>query len=210
MLQRSSRSKTTSRVAVIEPFEATTPEEREFRDFLLSVEREALAAAELLVGRDAAEDVFHDVAHHLYGKWAELPPESHTKAYFITCITNRALTYKRRARKYEELPANLDEVPALQSPAADPFSNELRAIDVIEPVLQMVPEQRRFVWVMRLQGRSNEEIAAQLDIDVQVVRKYMRMATAEVTKGLERSGINLSFDSLLTLLPARTSEASDE
>lgn len=197
-------------MAVSESFPATTPEEREFRDFLLTVEREALNNAELLVGRDLAEDVFHDVAQHLYRKWAKLPLESHSKAYFLTCISNRALTYKRRDRKYEELPASVDELPPLQTAPADPFSGELHAIDVIGPVLQTVPEQRRYVWVMRLQGRSNDEIAAQLGIDVQVVRKYMRIATAEVIEGLEHRGVSLSFETLLTLLPPKISEANDD
>jgi RNA polymerase sigma factor (sigma-70 family) len=209
-LERISTRGTGRRVAVSEAFEANTPEEREYRDFLRSVEQEALANAEMLVGRDYAEDVLQDVAVHIYRKWAELPPEKHTKAFFLTSITNRALTYKRREKRYEELPAVVDELPGLQVPAPDPFTGELRAIDVIEPVLKTVPEQRRFVWVMRIQGWSNEQIAAKLDIDVQVVRKYMRIATAEVEKGLEQNGVELSFESLLTLLPARTSEDTDE
>ena len=199
-----------SRVGVHEPFPATTPVEQEFREVYLAVEKQALARAEAMVGRFVAADVVQDVALRLFRKWEELGPDKHTAGYFLTCVTNRAIDFKRRDKKLDSLPDKADEIPAFQVPANDPFIPEIRPIDALRPVLETIPDTRRYVWVMRLQGMSNEDIAARLEISENMVRKHMRLATSEVAEGLLRSGISLTPETLRALLPARTSEATND
>jgi RNA polymerase sigma factor (sigma-70 family) len=202
-----------NRVRVVEQLQATTPAECELRDVYRLAEAPSLAIAEALVGTHAAEDVLHDVFVKLREEWEKLPPEAHSSSYFIQCVRNRAIDFRRRERKYTELPdeeEELENIEAFRVPTPDPVSGHMASIDVVGPILAQIPTQRRRALVLRLQGIESIDVASRLGIDAQVVRKYVRMATAELIAGLEQMGIAPTAETLAGLLPAITSEPTNE
>ena len=202
-----------NRVKVVEQLAATTPAEREIREVYLLAEQRALAVAEVYAGKEAAEDVLHDVFVKLSNEWEELPPEAHTASYFIQCVRNRAVDLRRRESKYTELPTQDEEVEAIEAfqvPTPDPLTGEIPSIDVMSPLLARIPAQRRRALLLRLQGMKSSEVAAKLGIDAQVVRKYVRTAAAELIAEMDRTGIAATLETLAGLLTATTSEPTHE
>ena len=130
--------------------------------------------------RDVAEDIVQDNFVYLWENWARLAKIDSVKAYMFAAVKNKSLTYlqKRYVKNtLHQIEDYQDSMIDNQHPTALELleCQELEAI--LERALNNLPERCRIIFTMkRFGGKSNKEIAKDLDISVKTVEAQMTIA----------------------------------
>ena len=137
-------------------------------------------AREFLSGMEEAEDLVHDVFVSLWEKMDRLSADT-AGAYLFRATKNKCLDHlahlKIRSRYQEDMLRNQDSPSAV---GMDYYvESELRSY--IESALNSLPPQRRKVFTMnRIEGKTPNEIAAELDLSPRTVEKHIELASKSV------------------------------
>lgn len=149
---------------------------RMYKDDLLTL------AALMLGGRQAAEDVVHDVFVSFARQINRLRLTGSLKGYLLTSCANRARDLHRRDRSQDNLAA-FPEVAVLRDPAevAEVADEAARAISA----LARLPVEQREVVGLRIYGQFRfREIAEMLGISINTAQSRYRYALGALRKEL--------------------------
>ena len=136
-------------------------------------------AREFLSGEEA-EDVVHDVFVSLWEKMDRLSADT-ARAYLFRATKNKCLDHlahlKIRSRYQEDILRDQDSPTAADM---DHYvESELRSY--IESAINTLPPQRKKVFIMnRMEGKSPNEIATELDLSPRTVEKHIELASKSV------------------------------
>ena len=125
---------------------------------------------------EVVRDIVQDAFIALWQRAGDFQEDEHRKAFIYTMIRNRSLNYLRN-RQVEA--KNREHLQALQDQAS--FQNitiEEELYDYLCRKIETLPPMQRDVLWLHIDGLSNEEIAAQLNISVNTVLTHKQRARA--------------------------------
>jgi len=143
-------------------------------------------AGRYIEGKTVREDIVQDVFATLWEDRKKLSITTSVRSYFITAVKNQCLNYIRKEgviRKYKEFMVENDA-------AADREDTELylltELIELLHKTLSELPDNYRIVFEMnRLEGKSFDEIAKELNISVRTAKRYKERVTEVLKKELQ-------------------------
>jgi RNA polymerase sigma factor (sigma-70 family) len=138
-----------------------------------------------LLGRDHAEDAVQETFTAAYTALRKDERPVQLKAWLYRIAHNASITtLRRKGSTYEELDENFDGVR--QPP--EHFERRQQLKSIIEEI-SALPERQRTAIVRRaFEGRTLREIAAELDVDVPVVRQLVYRARERLRKTVGCAG----------------------
>lgn len=135
--------------------------------------------------RAAAEDIYVEATMQYWQKRHELAEGTNAAAYILTALKNKSLNHLRhldvRMEAEESLYDQADRelnfrIASLE--ACDPrelFTAEIQRI--VRQTLEQLPEQTRLIFYKsRFEGKSNKEIAEELDTSVKNIEYHISKA----------------------------------
>jgi RNA polymerase sigma-70 factor, ECF subfamily len=151
-----------------------------FETFMRAYQNMVFSTAFRLLGNAAeAEDISQEVFLKAYDRFAELSQSPTVGGWLKTVTTNLCLNhltrYRARWKFFSEMTsADEDDQAPIDLPAPDHFSDQVNEADqreLLEQALQKLPtDQRVPIVLFHFEGRSYEEIAAQLKISLSKVK----------------------------------------
>jgi len=125
-----------------------------------------------------AEELAEEIFVWLWQNHKSIDPERSFDSYLYTIAKNKALNFLKR--KYET-----KTLIEMQSPSTFSHSPEEEYIAsekalLIEMIVEKMPAQRKKIYQLRQQGRSNEEIARELGTTKRNVESQVSLALKEV------------------------------
>jgi len=116
-----------------------------------------------------------------------------TRNYTLNCIRKMETDRKRQLSYTTHLVRTGDQDPAAREHPAD-------HLDIIERAVAQLPPQQQRVFILKREGRKNREIAREMGISPDSVKKYQQWAVksiAEFVRSHQELGSLLVFFSLL-------------
>lgn len=140
-----------------------------------------LFAKKIIKDHDDCEDIVQEVFIELWNQRAKFESHEHIKAFLYLSIKNRCLNFlKRNNTKIKHLQSypNETEYPF------EKFVLEAETAANLYEVINTLPEQQKKVILLNLEGYSNEEISQELDISINTVKLYKKLAYNRLRSGL--------------------------
>jgi RNA polymerase sigma-70 factor (ECF subfamily) len=146
-----------------------------------------LALARKLCRDDAeARDLVQDTYERALRAWPSLPPASNVRAWMVTILHNLFIDRCRRAKTRGRVEP-LDEVQvAAEAPAAPTPWQDISPEQLAAAIAQL-PEEFRRVYALHSQGRSYDELAAELGIPKNTVGTRLLRARKKLRELLEKA-----------------------
>lgn len=142
-------------------------------------------ALKFVSDRDIAEDIVQDNFVYLWENWARLSKIDSIKAYMFAAVKNKSLSYLQKKCIKNTL-HQIEDYQDLMSDNQHPTALELLECQELEAILEKalnhLPERCRIIFTMkRFAGKSNKEIAKDLDISVKTVEAQMTIAIRKLS-----------------------------
>ncbi len=163
-----------------------------FGQLVVRYEQRLFATLVRLTGsNDSAQDVLQDAFVQAYVKLDGFQGQSSFYTWIYRIAVNRALSDRRKRREVVPLDASDGSTTRLE-PAEDPErADPMRPLvasernQMIQAALdRLSPEHRAVVVLKDLDGKSYDEIAAILDINIGTVRSRLHRARSELKRRL--------------------------
>lgn len=144
-----------------------------------------------------ADDLLQDVFVKIWEHRASINPDLSFSAYLFTCSRNMVFNFKRRLKLEIESAIHLAYDSTEFAESVDHIIHKKEIQTLIENVISQLPLQRQRIFRMcKLDGKSYQEVAEELQISVSTVRDHIVKANKFVKEVLMYEG---SFSSLLLL-----------
>lgn len=160
-----------------------------------------LTAAKVLRSTDEAEDIVQEVFLSFWNRRKEIHITTSLKAYLLTSVKYKAIHHIEKnivRRDYLEL---LTDILASSTPAVaetNIYVKELQAI--IDQTLKKMPPKMYKVYVMsRNENLTHKEIAEQLGISTETVKKHIQHALQLLREAVTSSNTHLTLILIATL-----------
>lgn len=143
-----------------------------YRDFYLCL---VTFAKDLIKRQDVAEDIVQELFVGLLSKDLTFPTEAALRSYLFVSVKNRSLDYLKHL-EIEERYVNAsftDAIPQFDEWEKN-FDEEL--MDLLFAEIDRLPERCREIFLLSLDGLSNEEIAVRCQISVETVKTQKKRA----------------------------------
>ncbi|MBU3018692.1 RNA polymerase sigma factor [Paraglaciecola agarilytica] len=135
---------------------------------------------------DVANDVVQETMLRTF-RCAPSDPLQSPLAYMLT-VAKSVLSDHWRVEKKHQVAQELNESQAHHTDIEFEYLNSEK-VRIIAQLLEGMPPLRRKVFEMRrIEGKSREEIAQELDLSVEAVKKHINRAMVEVTLCAEKHG----------------------
>ena len=123
----------------------------------------------------ATEEIVQDVFVKIWLKRATLSEVECFDAYVFTAARNHAFNYLRKLARERAHQASLPAEEVLVQEEPD------ERVALLEQAISHLPRQQKNVYLLhRRQGLSHAEIAAQLHLSVETVKKHMSLALRSI------------------------------
>lgn len=120
------------------------------------------------------EEILQDVFTKIWLDRATLPEINRFDAYLFILCRNHTLNHIRRIanerRKQEEFARQMKTEAATNEVSADDYS------ELVDRAMQLLPPQQQKVFSLRRSGFKNPEIARQMQLSIESVKKYQHLA----------------------------------
>lgn len=138
-----------------------------------------LYARKYVTDPDAAEDIVQEFFCRLWEERENLTRIKAFKAYLYTSVRNRSLNYLRDKHSVS--------IEDYKFSSGDDFLNDMMEEEIYSRLYQAVshlPEKCRQVFMLKLEGKSNQEIADVLQVTEETVRSQLRRGRELLHKNL--------------------------
>jgi len=137
-----------------------------------------------------AEDALQEVFSKLWMQNEKLAAITHFKAYLYTITRNHLFNVLRKISREQLLVNELMNVPLNQPSVVDEITRKQLLEKLHNAVKKLSPRQRQVFELGKLQGVKHEEIAKQMNLSRESVKKYMMDAVKAVKTHLHpRDGL---------------------
>jgi len=133
--------------------------------------------------RSVAEEVVHDVFLKIWRNRELLPEIENFQVYLFVISKNAALNALRKVAAEQAKFTGLDD--ATESEPDQPEDYRYALID--EAIDQLPPQQRQVYLLSRHERLSYNEIALQMGLSRETVKKYLQIATASIISYIGKS-----------------------
>lgn len=139
--------------------------------------------ARLINSSEVAEEIAQEIFVYLWEKRATIDPDQSLKRFIFVMARNRAIDHIRKHRKTQamELPQEYADNVTSVDMAPDQSMLERELNLMLNLYLDNMPEQRRAVYRMSLEGFSNAQIAEKLGITPENVRQHLSRARRDLS-----------------------------
>ncbi|PRD56691.1 RNA polymerase sigma factor [Sphingobacterium gobiense] len=145
----------------------------------------------------AADDLLQDVFVKVWEHRTSIDPSLSFAAYLFTCSRNMVFNFRRRLKLEIESAIHLADESVQLAESVDSILHKKEVHKLIENVISQLPLQRQRIFRMcKLDGKSYQEVAEELQISVSTVRDHIVKANKFIKDVLMYEG---SFSSLLLL-----------
>lgn len=166
--------------------------ERVFRElFRRFYPRTCLFAINILKDRMLSADIVQEAFLYMWQHIRFLPDEIAFKSYLYHCVKNKCLNYVRDHRtelQMVELEEGIEDECRIDRCVIE---NELRA-RILEEV-ERLPEIRKEIMMMRLDGNQYEEISRELHLNINTLKTYKKQTYRELRLRLKDLGECMLF-----------------
>jgi RNA polymerase sigma-70 factor (ECF subfamily) len=151
---------------------------------------------------EMAEEIVQDVFLKIWMSREALEGVNHFRSYLYVISKNHALNaLKKRAREQVKQKAYQHDRMQAETASVTVEPEELY-YSLIDQAIERLPAQQQKVYVLsRIQQKKYEEIAAEMGISRETVKKYLQLATMAISNYV-RSHMDPSLIALLLLAPA--------
>ena len=134
--------------------------------------------------RELAEEIVQDVFTQIWLIRNGLPEINNFEAFLYIISRNYAFDALRKLLRSQKRQVEYHELAAI---APDPVENEDWKVDLINSAVGKLPPQQQKVWQLsRRDGLKGTQIAEQMNLSKETVKKYLQYATASIIKYVER------------------------
>lgn len=146
-----------------------------------------------------AETIVGDIIFHLWEIRASLNIETSLRGYLVCCVRNRCLDYLKSQHNQREVSINgigSDDMPVVgyihndDYPLGRLLEHELES-EIMSAIGRLPEECRRVFRLSRMEGKKNDEIAAELNISVNTVKYHIKHALALLNGDLRKYLISM-------------------
>jgi len=146
-----------------------------------------------------AETIVGDIIFHLWEIRASLNVETSLRSYLVRCVRNRCLDYLKSQHNQREVSINgigSDDMPVVgyihndDYPLGRLLEQELEG-EIMRAIGRLPEECRRVFRLSRMEGKKNDEIAAELNISINTVRYHIKHALTLLNGDLRKYLISL-------------------
>ena len=136
------------------------------------------------------EDVVQEIFVKLWEREGGFENLKALSAYLYRAVHNACLVYIRdgKEKRGEELINRLGDVLEFETPDNEQLLIEEEYYRQIFVALNSLPEQRRVIVEMTMEGKKNEEIAEALQVSVNTVKTLKKKAYVYLREKLSREG----------------------
>lgn len=154
-----------------------------------------VTAARVLREKDQAGDVVQDVFLSLWNRRHELKIEGSLAAYLHTCIRYKAIQYIEKNITRRDYLALLVDVSVNCIPPNAEINLQLVELQKIisNVVIKMPPKMQQVYRLSRQEQLSHKEIAEQLCVSVETVKKHIQHALQLIKTALKYTSILISI-----------------
>lgn len=134
---------------------------------------------------EAAQDILQEVFIILWEKRITVDPTRSVSDWLFTISYNKSINYLRRALKESVTIKNLEE----EIKTADKKDTNLTEVQLYvleKAVSQLSPQKRRVFSFCKLDGKSYEETAKELNISKHTVKEYLSEAVLNIKEYIKR------------------------
>lgn len=140
-----------------------------------------LFARKFIRDTNDAEDISQEVYIELWNQRAKFESFEQIKAFLYLSIKNRCLNFiKHQAVKEKYSQISLLE----QEQYFEEFVVEVDVIHQLNDAIKNLPEQRKVIMQLSMQGLSNNEIAENMQISINTVKLHKKIAYKELRNKL--------------------------
>jgi RNA polymerase sigma-70 factor (family 1) len=149
-----------------------------------------LFAKKFINYHDDAEDITQDVFIELWHQRSKFECLEHIKAFLYLSIKNRSLNHI----KHQAIKEKYKQIAQIDQP--EYFEESVIEADVIHNLnnaINNLPEQRKLIMQLSMQGLANNEIAEKMHISINTVKLHKKIAYKELRQKLGSSQSILSL-----------------
>lgn len=145
-----------------------------------------ITAAKALRGKEEAADVVQDVFLSLWNRRNELNLLGSLTAYLHTCVRYKCIHYIEKNITRRDYLYQLQEVIVSSFPTNAEIDLELKEVQqtIYKAVAKMPPKMRKVYKLSRQQQLTHKEIAENMSISVETVRKHIHHALHLIRRDL--------------------------
>ena len=154
--------------------------------------------------RDIARDVVQEIFTQLWLTRESLRNVESFKAYLFTISRNHAVRLLKSIDK--EYKHRQEWWQLTQSGVSIQETNEQALLEnaydsIMQDAIGRLPTQQKRAWLLaRKEGRKYAEIAVEMNISKETVKKYLQLASASITDYVKTNGISLILTYLVIKL----------
>jgi len=138
-----------------------------------------------LQSRQDAEDIVHDIFASIWMRRAELEVQS-PEAYLAVAVKYRILTHLDKAINQNTISVTDESLTVAGFNQPDEKIEARMLAELLQQKLQLLPEKCRIVFEQsRVEGKSNPEIAKELNISRKTVEKHISTALRQLRLSLK-------------------------
>jgi RNA polymerase sigma-70 factor (family 1) len=151
-----------------------------------------ITAAKALRGKEEAEDVLQDVFLSLWNRRKDLIIEHSLAAYLHTSVRYKVIHYIEKNITRRDYLVLLTEMAVHTHPASAEHQLNLKEVQQIlgDAITKMPAKMQQVYRLSRMQNLSHKEIADQLGISTETVKKHIQHALQIIKTALENNKIS--------------------
>ncbi|MGQ8336214.1 RNA polymerase sigma factor [Sunxiuqinia sp. A32] len=144
-----------------------------------------------LKSREAAEDIVQEVFVKIWKNRADIRTDKSFQSYLFTITLNAVRKYFNKLSRINEVKHDIIFNLSEHKEEFDNRSDYQLLLDKLEELIEQMPEKRKVVFTkMKIEGKSQKEIAEELDISVKTVEYHISESMRYLKDEFERLRIN--------------------
>ncbi len=142
-----------------------------------------------LKSKEAAEDVVQEVFFKIWNNKKDIKTNTSFQSYLFTIALNSIRKHFNKLSKQNDLKHNILNTLSTDQQNFDDNSNYQDLLNKLEKLIERMPERRKQVFVkMKLEEKSQKEIAEELSITTKTVEYHIMEAMKFLRKEFEKLG----------------------
>lgn len=140
--------------------------------------------------KERTQEIVQDIFTQMWISRESLDQVNNFRRYLYVASRNHALNAIRNMMREEKRHLKwLQDQPSGIAGNA-PAQDDSPYIGLVEEAVQQLPEQQKKAWILcRVQGKKYQEVAAEMGLSRETVKKYLQYAQASITKYVQHKVI---------------------